>query len=64
MKAEYEALKDDASGNTSESKFGFNVGAGIEYFLSESLKVNAEVKYQYVKDFDRPVISAGISYIF
>lgn len=52
------------SESSSESKFGFNIGAGIEYFLSESLKVNAEVKYQYVKDFDRPHFSVGIAYVF
>lgn len=66
VKAQYEKYVGEAGdgASASETKFGFNVGAGIEYFLSESLKVNAEVKYQYVKDFDRPVISAGISYIF
>jgi outer membrane protein X len=54
----------DASTSDSETKFGFNAGAGIEYFISPNLKVNAEVKYQYVKDYDRPVISAGVAYIF
>ena len=64
LKAQYDALKNDASGNSSETKVGFNIGGGIEYFISDNLKVNAEIKYQYVKDFDRPVISAGIAYVF
>lgn len=65
--AQYAALEDaysEVGESSSETKFGFNAGAGIEYFLSPNLKINAEFKYQYVKDFDRPVISAGISYVF
>jgi len=62
--AELEAAYKGVEDSSSETKFGFNAGAGIEYFISPNLKVNAEVKYQYVKDFDRPVISAGIAYVF
>jgi outer membrane protein X len=47
-----------------ETKFGFNAGAGIEYFVTEQFKVFLEAKYQYVKDFDRPVISLGAAYCF
>ena len=57
--SEYE---DEAS--DTETKVGFNAGAGIEFFLSDSFKINAEFKYQYVKDFDRPVISIGAAYVF
>ena len=32
-----------------ESIFGFNVGAGAEYYLSEQLKLNLDIKYQYNK---------------
>ena len=64
----------------SESIFGFQGGFGIEYFLSDNLKVNLDAKYQYNKKsvdidvmgyktsvdmkFDGPVIQAGITYIF
>ena len=48
--------------STSDSDFGFNVGAGIEYPITETIKLNFEAKYQYVKDYDRPVISAGIAF--
>jgi len=45
------------------TKFGFNGGAGIEYILNDHLKVNADVKYQYIKNVDRPVISIGAAYM-
>jgi outer membrane protein X len=45
-----------------ETKLGFNAGAGVEFPLSETIKLNVEGKYQYVKHFDRPVISAGIAF--
>ena len=42
--------------------FGANVGAGIEYPITDGIKLNLEGKYQIVKDWDRPVISAGVSF--
>ena len=50
--------------SASDSKFGINAGGGIEYFFSPNLKGNAEVKYQYVKDGDWPVIQVGVAYVF
>lgn len=47
-----------------KTKFGVNLGAGIEYRLDDHLKVNCDVKYQYIKDIDRPVVSLGASYLF
>ena len=59
-----------------ESIFGFNIGAGAEYYLSEQLKLNLDIKYQYNKktktieghDFDikfnGPVFQMGIAYVF
>ncbi len=51
-----------SSADTSESKFGFNVGAGIEYSITPTIKINFEAKYQYAKHYDRPVLSAGIAF--
>jgi outer membrane protein X len=55
-----------------ESIFGFNAGAGAEYYLSEQLKLNLDIKYQYNKKskdgydikFDGPVFQMGIAYVF
>jgi opacity protein-like surface antigen len=55
-----------------QSIFGFQVGAGIEYFLTDNVKVNLDAKYQRNKKtkqgiemkYDGPVIQAGIAYAF
>lgn len=49
-------------GSHSDSDFGFNVGAGIEFPISSGIKLNIEGKYQYVNDWDRPVFSAGLAF--
>lgn len=46
----------------SDSNLGLNVGAGLEFPITEGIKLNVEAKYQIVKDWDRPVISAGIAF--
>ena len=51
-------------GSGSETRFGVNAGGGIEYFVTENFKINAEAKYQYTKDSDWPVISIGAAYVF
>lgn len=49
-------------GSASDSDFGANVGAGVEFPLSDAIKLNIEGKYQIVKDWNRPVISAGVAF--
>jgi len=48
--------------SASNSDFGVNVGGGIEYPIAAGIKVNAEAKYQIVKDWNRPVLSLGIAF--
>ena len=48
--------------SASDTNIGLNLGAGIEYPLSDSVKLNGEIKYQIVNDFDRPVISVGLTF--
>lgn len=64
LKAEYDASMADVEDSSSESKIGFNVGAGVEYDLSKNLSIFAEGRYQIVSDFDQIVIGAGVSYKF
>ena len=47
-----------------ETKFGFNAGAGVEFYLSESFKLSLEAKYQYTKINKWPVIGVGAAYCF
>ena len=56
----------------SESIFGFQGGAGLEYYVAENVKINLDAKYQYNKKekngvdikFDGPVIQAGVAFVF
>lgn len=54
----------DAAGSESVSRFVFNVGVGGEYDITDNLALNLEVKYQYMKDFNRMPITLGIAYKF
>lgn len=63
-----------------ESIFGFQGGAGIEYYVANNVKINLDIKYQYNKKtktfeesgtsldvemkYDGPVFQAGIAYVF
>lgn len=64
LKAQYESAMEEVDDSSSESKIGFNVGAGVEYDLSKNLTIFAEGRYQIVSDFDQAVIAAGLSYKF
>lgn len=54
---EYEGIK--VGGSVSETKFGANLGAGAQYWLTSSFGLNFEAKYQIVSDIDRPIFSLG-----
>ncbi|MBE6288248.1 MAG: porin family protein [Mediterranea massiliensis] len=45
--------------SASETKFGANLGAGAQYWLTETFALNFDFKYQLVSDFNRPVFSLG-----
>ena len=42
----------------------FNLGGGFDYKLTDQLFLNCELKYRIVEDWNRLVISAGITYKF
>lgn len=55
---------EDGDGSSSVNKLLVNVGAGVEYALSSNLSIGLEVKYQYIKDFNRLPVSLGVTYKF
>lgn len=55
VSAEWEGI----GASVSETKFGANLGAGAQYWLTSSFGLNFEVKYQIVSDIDRPIFSLG-----
>lgn len=50
--------------SASDGNLGVNGGVGAECFVANNIKLNAEIKYQYVKDGDWPVFSVGAAYVF
>ena len=45
-----------------DTEFGGNLGGDVEFFIANGIKLNFEGKYQIVSDWDRPVISIGVSF--
>ncbi|MDL2305962.1 porin family protein [Bacteroides sp. OttesenSCG-928-D19] len=56
-----EDFEDDSS---STGKFGINLGAGVEYELTEKLTLSFEAKYQLISDFNQLVFGVGVAYKF
>ena len=58
---------DDAKKSLSEWKIGANFGGGLDYYLTDVIILNFEVKYKYLKyinDASRINIALGIAYLF
>ena len=50
-----------------ETAFGFNIGAGVEYYLEDNLKLNLDIKYQHAKkskDFEEEVLGQKVTYSY
>lgn len=56
---EIEGLK---SSSASTGKIAVNLGGGIQYDLSERLKLNAELKYQIINNYNQVVLGVGFAY--
>lgn len=58
----------EEGGSASEGAFGINVGAGVEYSISENIAINLEAKYQKLfgdlDAFDQVAASVGVAYKF
>ena len=50
--------------STHTTRFGINVGAGVEYMCTSTLKLSLEGKYNMVKSFSAGVFNVGIAYVF
>lgn len=57
-----EDITDDSS--TRSNRIGFNVGAGVEYYATSTLKFALEGKYGYIKHFDGAFVTLSIGYVF
>ena len=53
----------DVPNGSSNSDFGFNLGGGIEFPITNAVKINAEAKYRLMDDIDdHTVFSVGIAF--
>lgn len=50
--------------STSGSEFGFNLGGGLGYNLTESLNLGLELKYSIIKDYNQIVPMIYLTYKF
>ena len=53
-----------SSSSSSNGRFLFNLGIGGEYELTDNLSLDAELKYQYMKNYARLPITIGVIYHF
>ncbi len=51
-------------GSVSDSYFAFNIGGGAQYKFTENWAANFELKYKIADNWDRFLISAGVTYKF
>ena len=57
-------LGDFGTISASDSFFGFNIGGGVDFKLSETIILNAEMKYKIGDVWNRFLISAGVAFKF
>lgn len=51
-------------GSASDTEFGFNIGAGADFSLSQKIVLNVEAKYKIGGNWSRFIIGAGVAYKF
>lgn len=50
--------------SASTTNFGVNLGGGVEYKISKSIALGAELKYQIVADYGHLGLQIGATYLF
>jgi len=53
-----------ASDDDNKTRFGFDVGGGLDLYLTSFLKLTLQGKYSIVKDTDGAYVGLGIGYVF
>lgn len=52
------------TGSETQTNFAVNIGGGVEYKVSRSVAIGAELKYQFVKDYGHLAMQVGVTYSF
>lgn len=58
------SFSSSSDNSNSTGKFGANLGAGVDFDLSDSWKLNFETKYQLISDYGQVVFTVGAAYKF
>lgn len=63
---DYEKYSDDGdsddSWSLSDSSIGLNLGGGVQYTLTDKVRIGAELKYQTISGFNTIVIGVGVTF--
>lgn len=57
---------EDEEGDTSQraTRLGLDIGAGLEYYATPALRLSAEARFDWVRNYDTGVFTLGIAYLF
>ena len=53
---------DGSDGEMKDSSLGLNIGGGIQYQLTDKIRIGAELKYQTISGANTAVIGAGLTF--
>lgn len=56
--------EDGLSISRNYTRFGANLGLGVELYATSQLTVGLEAKYTIIKDFDQPMLGVRVAYNF
>ncbi len=60
---EYTDISDeDYDDEINDGSIGLNIGGGIQYKLTDKIRIGAELKYQTISGFNTAVIGVGLTY--
>ncbi|MCM1520157.1 MAG: porin family protein [Lachnoclostridium sp.] len=54
----------DADVSTRDNRFGFDFGAGLEYYVQPTMKLSFEGKFNWLRHYNTGLFYFGISYVF
>lgn len=51
-----------SDGEMNDGSIGLNIGGGIQYNLTDKIRVGAELKYQTISGYNTAIVSIGVTY--
>ena len=60
----FHGVEEEKDVTTHANRFGVDAGAGVEFRVTSSIKLSAEGKYIFMKDYGTAFVTARIAYVF